>query len=1139
MSQTNPRKAVLRTSPNGAEPSSPAPDAHQQTQSSQRHPFPQHPHTHVPAHMKTASNRGPHHHARGRGGSKLGSPAPNSPVVEEAPELKALREKYGSKLQTLKEIYPDWDEESLLSVLGDSNGNVEAAATNISEGRAERWDSVSRKKDKKEKGASPLQQQVASRERSESAGAAALSASPRGSLRGGRGGGVAGRGGRGGSRGGLPGRGGPNGVGHAKANSAQVDATGKPVSDIFTGDGGLDGHSTTPGDGWLDTPTINWGTVNDVAQPATVDDHAVKESDNALSAPASAKPQAQSKTQASKSQPQGPPKLSWAQIAKQKPTPVTPAVPPVPPQSSVQPSTLPIPPPVQILQEPPSEESAASHEPELSDVIAPQEEMSELKDPEPSSETDVVEAWPEAATTAPSDDWIAVTPQNQIPVELPSVPAPEVAEPEPKPVETVEPPVAEVPAVVEPVPAPQPEPTPIAPPGLSMPASAPTPSLSTVSTTPSMASTVPATIAPSIKPSTPRLGSHRTASRFKTTDAPVVMPGGGLPTPVFGGLSFGNAVTGTGDFGGIGGSRFGMQFGSLSLNDDLDSSAPVEPPAPAPEPVVEQPAPVQKEESPMAAPVPVSVSAPPQPEPAPVVPQPAPAPQPVSQPVQQSPRVPTSGSIVSNINSLFQHQQPSSLPHQVTSSITPSPAVPSAPAPAKVDSLPQFGGLQGAPGLLNHLQQQQQQQPATQTPSHASHLPPHLNQNQQHVGSTPSHSAQQPQQNQNQQPPQQQQLPYSHQQLPHLDTTLPQAQQAPVVPTHPAVAAQSSYFRAAEASPYFHAPTPPQTQLSQPLQQDHSSPYGAFAPLGQQQQAQAGHLGGFGASTTATDYTNYDGQGRGFYDSYNQANTFQNRNQLGQEDSTKAGLPPTNPSTVLPGQQAGGLGQGQPGVQSALGSQQPFSMMPYHYYQQPSYHYPPLGHQYNPYSAPPGNPYKYGPPYSQPPAGPGAPPPHQQQANKPPTNTASPYTSQHYPAQNSGYDDPSMGYQQGATPTTDYSKQGPLYPQGLQNFFGGQSTPQNGPQLGGGQGQRAGANSSSPENPYKPYAGAPGVTTTEKAQQQAGGQGRGAGGPGPQPQQGGYYPNRYSGQPQPSNQGYPQTDGQFYPSYQQRPGQYW
>lgn len=110
MSQTNPRsKAVLRndasSTPTMSSNPPPAPV---------HHPLPQHPHTHIPPHLK-------------RGGK------PKAP--EESPEIKALKAKYGKdKLATLKEIYPAWSDDDLLMTLQEANGSVEIAVTRIAEG---------------------------------------------------------------------------------------------------------------------------------------------------------------------------------------------------------------------------------------------------------------------------------------------------------------------------------------------------------------------------------------------------------------------------------------------------------------------------------------------------------------------------------------------------------------------------------------------------------------------------------------------------------------------------------------------------------------------------------------------------------------------------------------------------------------------------------------------------------------------------------------------------------------------------------------------------------------------------------------------------------------------------------------------
>ncbi|KAG9019824.1 hypothetical protein FRB90_005972 [Tulasnella sp. 427] len=1130
MSQPNPRKAGPRT-PNGTDtsPAAASSDAPAQTVPQPiHHPLPKHPHTYIPAHLKSNGPRS--QYSKGRSTSSRSA-------VDESPEIKALRDKYGDKLAPLKETFGNWTDEDLLTLLAECNGNGDIAATKILEGHAEHWDSVShKKKDKNTPAGVTGGPHTAARDRAEAGG----SASPgRGGLRGGRGG-TPGRGGIRGGRGGFAGgRGGHSNEAGGSGKVALVHgipatADGAAASPAAEGTPAAGSDPSTSV--WANEGTSSTGPepLNGVAKEKV--------------APGKASPKAQKG--AKPPAPAGPPKMSWAQIAK-KGKPEAPVPPPVKAAPPVPPSVA------------PSAPTQPAAESTLAEAPGPEPEpVAEEPTPhdEPAAEPETTEDdGPEEVTTAPSDDWIAITPPNQkIPVELPASSTPAVEEPkvvEEEPKATIPEPSkpAEVPATTQQPTSATLQPT-GAPPGLSpVPQPAPAPSTTAVS---APAPTIPSTAPTSVpaKTSTPRLGSSRPASRFRVTDAPVVMPGGGLPTPVFGGLSFGNAINASGtSFGGSGlESRFGMQFGSLSLNDDLDA---LEPPAPEPSAPTTQheapaPAPVEPEQAPAPAPVsapapaplqaPAATSQAPQPSPQPVV---APQPSVPAQPVQQSPRVLSSSTA---INSLFQHaQQPT--PQSVAPQIAPpqglSPAQqqqptqqPTPTSASKVDSLPPFL-QQGAPGLLSQLQQQQQQQShhvqPTQQQVSASHLPPHLTQPQQ-LGSP----AQQSQQLAGSQP--QQSLPYnvgSGQHLPpHLDTSsLPQTQQpasaTSISAPHPALAAQNSYFRNAGAdSSFYHAPTPPQTQLPQQLQQqDHSSAYGAFSPLGQPQQSQGGHLGGFSNSPAVGDYGGYDAQGRqSFYDSYGQGSNFQNRPQLAHDEPSKGALQPSTPTNVLPGQQNLNLGQGQPGsAQPGVANPGGFNMMPY-FYQQP--YFPPPPAQYNPYSQ-----YKY--PYSQPPPGPAGPGPQGLQGNKPPTTgTASPYGSQPYPSASSPYDDPnSAGYQQGTGSVADYQKQQPMYGQGFQNLFVNQGTAQSGSPLAATPGGRSGATSSSPENPYKSYGGGPGVGADKGAAGQQATAGRTAGGPGPQPQQGSYYPNQYSAQRQPPAQGYPQGDGQqYYSGYQPR-----
>jgi hypothetical protein len=49
-------------------------------------------------------------------------------------ESSKIKAKYSSALSTLQELFPDWKEEDLLAVLGETNGNLEESVARIAEG---------------------------------------------------------------------------------------------------------------------------------------------------------------------------------------------------------------------------------------------------------------------------------------------------------------------------------------------------------------------------------------------------------------------------------------------------------------------------------------------------------------------------------------------------------------------------------------------------------------------------------------------------------------------------------------------------------------------------------------------------------------------------------------------------------------------------------------------------------------------------------------------------------------------------------------------------------------------------------------------------------------------------------------------
>lgn len=54
--------------------------------------------------------------------------------ADESDEVRALRTKYGSKLATAKELFPDWTDEDVLHAIHEASGDVEVAIVRMAEG---------------------------------------------------------------------------------------------------------------------------------------------------------------------------------------------------------------------------------------------------------------------------------------------------------------------------------------------------------------------------------------------------------------------------------------------------------------------------------------------------------------------------------------------------------------------------------------------------------------------------------------------------------------------------------------------------------------------------------------------------------------------------------------------------------------------------------------------------------------------------------------------------------------------------------------------------------------------------------------------------------------------------------------------
>ncbi len=303
----------------------------------------------APPQTRPARSRVPQRSSRNVAPAENPTSPTSTPNVNESDEFRALRRKYAEKLTTIKEMFPAWSDEDILSLLGEVNGSLEVAVTRISEGEflasifvlrenhatpihvlvpqivsnplvnrfhccpghAEQWSSASRKKDKKS---------ASSTTAASSANTSREGFHRDSSTRGGRGrGGGPSRGGRGGARGARPWRDQPtNGHSDTAATVATSTADTWPSSSTKAEEDfssavdpwGATSAAATGGEGGWGT---SWGAsstdmvaTKSVASEAETNGHVERPVAPAAAAPA---PKTGSLV------PPGT-KLSWAQITK-------------------------------------------------------------------------------------------------------------------------------------------------------------------------------------------------------------------------------------------------------------------------------------------------------------------------------------------------------------------------------------------------------------------------------------------------------------------------------------------------------------------------------------------------------------------------------------------------------------------------------------------------------------------------------------------------------------------------------------------------------------------------------------------------------------------------------------------------------
>ncbi|BGP38405.1 RNAPII degradation factor [Rhodotorula kratochvilovae] len=322
----------------------------------------------------SAPLRGSGRPRRGRGGISAVVPAPSARDLDqdEPEEVRALRAKFGAKLATAKELFPDWTDEDVLYALNEANGDLEVCIVRMSEGLAHQWGAVKTKKEKKTE---------------KPAAAPVVPVAPlasRGGFAGrGRGGFEGARGGRGGVRGGRGGRGGAIGVNGvprppvaaaAQANGAAAGDVnsvtpasfvpaptptavwGKPLADATSSDATA---SSTPAS-WADQTAAAAATPEASAAPAVEEAPQVNGEAAAPAAPQVEAPKPAPRTIAPGST------RSWAQIAR----PVSPPKPaPAPIPAPVAAPLAPAPAPVESAPVPAAVEDA--QEPVTAPAAAP------------------------------------------------------------------------------------------------------------------------------------------------------------------------------------------------------------------------------------------------------------------------------------------------------------------------------------------------------------------------------------------------------------------------------------------------------------------------------------------------------------------------------------------------------------------------------------------------------------------------------------------------------------------------------------------------------------------------------------------------------------------------------------------------
>ncbi|OIW31724.1 hypothetical protein CONLIGDRAFT_237382 [Coniochaeta ligniaria NRRL 30616] len=327
--------------------------------------------------------RGPARGGRGggftsRGGSRVANKAPNGDshhdaeaTLEDEGEIGQLKQKFGTKIGLIKEMFPTWSDIDILYALQEADGDENLAVTRIADGTATQWGEVSKqKKVPKTKAKSDLftTTNVDSAPRTGRGG--------RTGLDGGRGRGRATeRGGRGGGRGKVV---------HAPTNGTRSNET-QPLS-IPTEESSA-WETPRPAD---DTPT-GWGDSTETPAPAA--------EPTPSATPATSTPTATPKSNVSA--PAAP--KTWASMLRQV----------VVPKAAPKPKEAPAPKPAEPIIEPlpPAEPTATEPEAQIETPATQEPSVESIEEPSTVDHPSVVV--PEIALP-PSNDKLTETNLDQL-----------------------------------------------------------------------------------------------------------------------------------------------------------------------------------------------------------------------------------------------------------------------------------------------------------------------------------------------------------------------------------------------------------------------------------------------------------------------------------------------------------------------------------------------------------------------------------------------------------------------------------------------------------------------------------------------------------------------------------------------------